>query len=715
MPSERLFSFRSLLTAITLSLVILSIGGIVTISFFFQRRTIEKLGNQIVARLSQNIEDRIETLMRSAIDQNDLNSRLVAGRGNLSAEDFKSLFPFLARSFQVQRSLSNVGLALQQTGEYCQVQRDADGNLRVRAYVNAPDGKRAIHDFQLEGQSVVSTSVSPWNYFDPRRSSFYETAAKAGKSVWTETYEFSDLPGITYATPIFNPSRELLGVWNVDFDTRTLCQFLKQLDDEFTGYSVVFEVRADGGMKLIAHPDMNVVIDTAKGRAPGKPLKLDDPVTGKLMQVLQAQPAMLAAKKHTAGSRSDGGQFERGVNVDFEQGGKSYLCALEALSDPSLPRWVVVTILPRDEIVGDLLANRRWGITLLVVASAAMGFVAIRVARIVGGRMRLLQQEAQRIGRLELDSQPLPKTMIREFDHLSQAMTEMKTNLRSFSKYVPSDLVRDLVSSGREAELGGQLSEVTIYFSDIQDFTTTAEKLAPDVLVDHLGEYLGAMSAGIASHGGTVDKFMGDAVMAFWNAPRQNSEHALDACRAALENLRTLTRLQAEWARRGTPLFHTRFGLHTGDVIVGNIGSDVRMNYTIIGDAVNMTSRLQSLNKIYGTRILVSGELFAKVVGSVVVRPVERVSPKGLSAGQLVYELAGLRGEVSSEIEERCERTAQAHELYVRREFSAAAAIYRDLLAGGDGTVSKVMLQRCEAYDHLPPPDEWDGTWNIDG
>ncbi|HEY5894297.1 MAG TPA: adenylate/guanylate cyclase domain-containing protein [Chthoniobacterales bacterium] len=715
MPSERLFSFRSLLTAITLSLVVVSIGGIVTISFFFQKRTIEKLGNQIVARLSQNIEDRIETLMRSAIDQNDLNSRLVTTKGALSAEDFRALFPFLVRSFQVQGSLSNVGLALQQTGEYCQVQRAADGSLRVRAYVNAPDGKRVIHDFELEGQSVVGTSVSEWNSFDPRRSSFYETAVKAGKSVWTETYEFSDLPGITYATPIFNPANQLLGVWNVDFDTRTLCQFLKRLDDEFTGYSVVFEVRADGEMKLIAHPDMNVVIDAAKGQEAGKPLKLDDPVTARLMQVFRAQPTVLAAKKHTAGSRRDEGGIASGVNIDFEEGGKSYLCALETLRDPGLPRWVVATVLPKDEIAGELLANRKWGIALLVFASTAMGFVAIRVARLVGGRMRLLQQEAQRIGRLELDSKPMPKTMIREFDHLSRAMTEMKTNLRSFSKYVPSDLVRDLVSSGREAELGGRLSEVSIYFSDIEDFTPTAEKLAPDVLVDHLGEYLGAMSAGIARHGGTLDKFMGDAVMAFWNAPRPNPEHALDACRAALANLRALTRLQVEWAARGTPLFHTRFGLHTGDVVVGNIGSNERMNYTIIGDAVNMTSRLQSLNKIYGTRILVSGQLFAKVAGFVVVRPVERVSPKGLSAGELIYELAGLRGDVSPEIEERCERTAEAHELYVRREFSAAAAIYRDLLASGDVTVSKVMLQRCEAHEHLVPPDEWDGTWNIDG
>lgn len=713
MPSERLFSFRSLLTAITLSLVIVSIGGIVTISFFFQRRTIQKLGNQIVARLSQNIEDRIETLMRSAIDQNDLNSRLLTA-DTLSAEDFKSLFPFLVRAFQVQRALSNVGLAVEKTGEYCQVQRDADGSLRVRAYVNAPDGSRVIHDFEIEGQSVSAKAISPWNNFDPRRSAFYETAVKAGKSVWTETYEFRDLPGITYATPIFNRAHELLGVWNVDFDTLTLCQFLKRLDDEFTGYSVVFEVRTDGGVKLIAHPDMKVVIDAAKGQGSDKLSKLDDPVTGKLMQVLQARPAILASKKLSAGPRYGDEQHDTGVTVDFNQGGQSYLCALQALSDPSLPHWLVATILPRDEIVGELLANRKWGIALLIVASTAMGYVAIRLSRLVGGRMRLLQEEAQRIGRLELDAKPMPKTMIREFDHLSRAMTEMKTNLRSFSKYVPSDLVRDLVASGREAELGGQLAEVTIYFSDIQDFTATAEKLAPDVLVDHLSEYLDAMSAGIARRGGTVDKFMGDAVMAFWNAPRQNPAHALDACRAALENLRSLTRLQAVWAGQGAPLFHTRFGLHTGNVVVGNIGSDARMNYTIIGDAVNMTSRLQSLNKIYGTRILVSSALSAKVAGLVVVRPVERVSPKGLSAGELVYELAGLRGEVSLEVEELCERTAEAYELYARRDFSAGAAIYRDLLARGDVTVSKVMLKRCEAYDHLPPPDEWDGTWNID-
>src|SRR5262249_26375049 len=157
---------------------------------------------------------------------------------------------------------------------------------------------------------------------------------------------------------------------------------------------------------------------------------------------------------------------------------------------------------------------------------------------------------------------------------------------------------------------GGEHRRLTIYFSDIADFTSISESMPPEALVAHLGEYLQAMSEQVLAAGGTVDKYIGDAVMAFWGAPLENAEHDRGAGTAAVRNQQPLRKLRERWQAEGKPPFRARIGIHTGEVIVGNIGSAARLNYTVIGDAVNLASRLEGLNKYYDTSILISESTF---------------------------------------------------------------------------------------------------------
>jgi adenylate cyclase len=326
-----------------------------------------------------------------------------------------------------------------------------------------------------------------------------------------------------------------------------------------------------------------------------------------------------------------------------------------------------------------------------------------------------LAQEAAAIGNLRLEPEPIAHSLVLEVDRLALAMEEMKTGLRSFQKYVPADLVRALMESGEEARRGGERRTVTVYFGDIVNFTGIAEQLAPEVLVEQLSEYLNALSEGIRTCGGTVDKYIGDAIMAFWGAPARDPQHALGACTAAIRNQQQLAMLRREWQSKNKPPFATRIGLNTGDVVVGNIGSEARFNYTVIGDAVNLASRLEGLNKYYGTEILISESTYREAKSAVVARPIDYVSVKGKSAAVLVYELVGLKSEVSPADVELAELHGQALARYREQDWGRAIPLFEEVLRrrAGDAPAG-LLLARCHSYRSTPPGPRWDGVHHME-
>jgi adenylate cyclase len=207
--------------------------------------------------------------------------------------------------------------------------------------------------------------------------------------------------------------------------------------------------------------------------------------------------------------------------------------------------------------------------------------------------------------------------------------------------------MRTLISRGIEAKLGGEEREVTIFFSDLVDFTRISEELGNE-LIPHMSVYLQSMSEEIIHQKGTIDKYIGDSIMAFWGAPNQNDFHPLDACRAALNCQKELKALRFRWKRECKPLFFTRIGINTGKVLVGNMGSENKMNYTIIGDSVNVASRLEALNKKYGTEILIGEDTYKEVKDDVVVRKLDRVKVYGKEGALDIYELLEMRDEITS-------------------------------------------------------------------
>jgi adenylate cyclase len=256
---------------------------------------------------------------------------------------------------------------------------------------------------------------------------------------------------------------------------------------------------------------------------------------------------------------------------------------------------------------------------------------------------------------------------------------------------------------------------LTVHFCDITGFTSIAERMPPDELLQLLSECLGELSEEILNSGGTIDKYIGDNIMAFWGAPEPLSDHARRACRAVLANRIRMACLRDRWSARGLPPMHVRIGLHTGDVIVGNMGSEHRLDYTVLGDAVNVSSRLENLNRLYGTEILISETTRRAAGENLVARPIDWVRVAGREQSLQIFEPLGFRDEMDqAEAEQACriaEVSERALNYYHAREWRKAINELDEvlILLPRDGAAG-VLRARCEHYKKTPPPHLWDGA-----
>ncbi len=259
----------------------------------------------------------------------------------------------------------------------------------------------------------------------------------------------------------------------------------------------------------------------------------------------------------------------------------------------------------------------------------------------------------------------------------------------AFSSYLSTDLLNKLMQEPERLVLGGEKKELTIFFSDIRSFTSISEKMDPQKLIQHLNRYFTPMSNIVMQHQGMIDKYIGDALMAFYNAPVDVKDHAAAACRSSLEMLDALESLNKEFAKEGLPKIEIGIGLNTAEVVVGNMGSDKRFNYTVIGDGVNLASRVEGMNKGYGTHVLITEFTQAVVKDEFLTRPIEKVKVKGKEEEVLLYEL--LKDTPSNREMLKVYNTAR--ELYYHGDMQASLKAFESL---GTDSVSRYFVERIQ-------------------
>jgi len=291
---------------------------------------------------------------------------------------------------------------------------------------------------------------------------------------------------------------------------------------------------------------------------------------------------------------------------------------------------------------------------------------------------------------------------------------EKKQIKGAFSRYVTASVVSEILKKPGMLKLGGQRREMTVHFSDVAGFTTISEQLTPENLVQLLNDYLGEMTDIIFKHQGTLDKYEGDAIMAFWNAPLDDPNHAINACYTSLECQERLAVLREKWLAEGKPEVRARIGLNSGPMIVGNMGSTERFDYTVMGDAVNLGARLEGANKQYGTYIMISENTYALAKDAIEVRELDCIRVKGKKQPITVYELLSKKGELSATKQKIVSEYLKGLEAYKKQKWDEAIKYFEAALKidEKDGP-SAVYIERCKEYKKNPPGKDWDGAYTM--
>jgi adenylate cyclase len=351
------------------------------------------------------------------------------------------------------------------------------------------------------------------------------------------------------------------------------------------------------------------------------------------------------------------------------------------------------------------------GLSFVILVVAAL--LGIWLASRVTGPLALIGEELEQIGHLRFreDGRRL-RSSIREVSLFSDSVGKMKVSLRAFSRYVPRDVVRQLLSRGDEAQLGGRLEEVTVVFTDLADFTRLSEGLPADVAFRELSEFLEIVANTQHQHGGITSSFTGDGTLAIFNAPEPLEQHSLKACLAAWDCLDELRKLNERRRDEGKPAFKARIGINTADVLLGNLGTRERFAYTAIGDGVNLASRIEGLSKLYGTEILVS-EPSRKAAGdSFEWRMVDRIAVVGRRQTTVLYEPLGPTGKVESALLQSRDISEAGLRLYFEGDFNKAEELFMQAcdLRRMD-RVSQVLAERCRVFADSPPEHDWEGVF----
>ncbi|HEY6980926.1 adenylate/guanylate cyclase domain-containing protein [Reyranella sp.] len=328
----------------------------------------------------------------------------------------------------------------------------------------------------------------------------------------------------------------------------------------------------------------------------------------------------------------------------FTHAGREYVASLSAVPPALGKHWQLFIIAPLSDFASGLQRNNERLLAFGLLAMALQLVIVYLLTGIVSAPLEKLAWKVNRIQEFERDSLPSQDSPIREISVLSQAVDKLDSASKAFAAFVPVGLVKQLLQSDQKLELGGHSRFLTIFFSDLEAFSSLSEEVPSQELLLRVSAYFGLVTHAVNAEHGTIDKFLGDGVMAFWGAPALLEDHAWRACVAALRIQKGMEKLNEQWRAQGLKPLNLRIGIHSDAVLVGNVGSPERMSYTVVGDGVNVAARLEGINKEYGTRICISHSVFKEAGERLCVRPVDEVTVKGRRSKIPIYELLGAYG-----------------------------------------------------------------------
>ncbi len=692
---------RSIPFSVTiLTLMALVVVPLTSVLLWLGWRSVGLLEQRSADQRVSNLEAAVEGFLTNGLHVVVSVGQALAASPSFSAtespltdeERRRQLVAMLGRHSSVQSAF--VGYA---DGSFIYAGRPGSFSLAQRLEYDAPDGESIIvrvieagtpprpetYWFYLPDGSHTPTQTTT-SYFDARTRPWYVDAMRTKAAILTEPYRFAQTPdhGISAGIPL----RSGLGVIGFDFTLQTLSQLLTAY--KITENSVIVVGHSGGAVEIESEP----CAPTLPGCLPADAL---------VRQILRKSVVEAVAT-------------DAKIDRQVEAGGHVYRVIVHRMPPLLGQRFVIAAAVPVLELAAEsqVLLQRAAIAAALAVALAVIG--ALAASLILSRSIARIALKTERIRQLDFSDRQPVQSRITEIARLSDAVENMRSGLEIFGRYVSKTLVQQIMRSPESSGVGGTRREITVMFSDIEGFSLLTEAMEPELLTSRLSRYFEALGSAISANRGTIDKYIGDSIMAFWNAPETDPDHIANACRGALQAAAAGHALSEKWRARGRPGFRTRFGLHTGPAVVGNVGARERINYTLVGQVANQASRLEGMNKVYGTEILASGEVAGPTSGMFVWRHIDRVVAVGTTEAHDVYEPMG-------ENASRSEHAAflavweKARDAYIAGRFEDALAGFR--AASGmreEDAPCHVYIGRCESFLRDGAPAGWDGTWHMD-
>ena len=468
-----------------------------------------------------------------------------------------------------------------------------------------------------EGNKIGQLDLPDYGY-DARKRVWYRDTMQSDRPLVSSPYASFSIgtPMITLSAPLQGHVR---GIIATDLKLDRFSDWVYAQRPGEHGTAIIFDLFG----VLIAHPEFARLVEHARTHASHP----------QLPEIGEIHSGLVGAVMR----RWDGTDHYEGSIRDEE--GRDYLYRLQRFSQGD--EYSGYSLLLAAE--GDFAQNvRTLQIKGLIIALFAGGCF-VPAVWIFGSRMsaslKRITAQASRLRTLAAPDDAPVTSRVAEIDELGRTMAIARRSIWSFARFVPEDIVKEIVDGSISTELGGVRREVTILFTDVTNFTGIAEAADPDSLMHQTSRHFTALTEAFLAEGGTVDKYIGDSVMVFWNAPHLQFDHVERACRAALAAKAASDALNTQFEAEGLPPFAVRFGIHVGDAVVGNVGSVERINYTALGNSVNLAARLEGLNKQYGTTILVSDAVRKRVEHCFRYKAIASVIAKGMTIETQVYEL----------------------------------------------------------------------------
>ncbi|MBC5765022.1 adenylate/guanylate cyclase domain-containing protein [Ramlibacter albus] len=518
--------------------------------------------------------------------------------------------------------------------------------------------------------------------YDPRVRPWYRDAVEKKNLVISNPYIYATtgLPGVTVAMPIFSgPNKHLVGVMAIDILLDSLSDYLK--NRPVSAHSLSLIIDREG--LIVAHPDTKQALkrESGGGLARVRLNELQDPLTA------------IAFGQRTSRNMT---------NFAFMHKGEEYVALFAPFPEEFGKQWEVIIVAPLEDFLGEWKSNNQ---KLLIFGLLAIGFQVVLIyffSKRIARPLELLEKQVYDVQNFKPAEGEVVQSRIREIASLASSVNTLQGAITAFSSFVPRELVRQLIGPGHKLELGGRSQFLTVMFTDLENFSTWAEGTPAQELLKRVSAYFEVVTRCVNREMGTLDKFIGDGVMAFWGAPALLQDHAYRACVAAVRIQHEMAALNEQWMSQGLLPLKVRVGVHSDAVIVGNIGSFERMSYTVMGDGVNLASRLEGTNKEFGTRICISHSVFREAGERLVLRKMGVVTVKGRRQDMQVYEVMGIRDagpelEAPPEVERLCMLTNDAYDSFEQGEWGLAHARFRAIVEDyPTDALSRVMVLRCE-------------------